>query len=463
MVMESKSLSLYELNSLVRNAVRGVFPDGVWVHAEISELRVGGGGHCYLELIEKNSAGKTFTAKARAVIWASAYRMLGDYFESVTSQTLKAGLKVQVFVHVDMHELYGYSLSVTDIEPAYTLGEQALLKKEILDRLEREGVIGLNKSLEPARLANRIAVISSATAAGFGDFREQLMNNPYGLGFYVELFQAVMQGDKVESSIISALDEIYARMDRFDLVVIIRGGGATADLMGFDKYELANHCAQFPLPILSGIGHERDDTVVDAVAYKRVKTPTAAAQWIVDRAYNELLALERLEHDLTACVRTGTDRERHRLDMLVSALPSAAARLMDSGRQGLTALGHRLALSCTECVSCREKRLDVLSSRLKVLSLAGFSAGGYRLREIEKDMVAETGRILLSEKKRMDVLQSRIDMSSPDKILKRGYALVKRDGKFVKSASALSEGIRLEIVMNDGAADVKVIGKSEKH
>ena len=426
--MEGKSLSLYELNSLVRNAVRGVFPDGVWVHAEISELRVGGGGHCYLELIEKDSAGKTFTAKARAVIWASAYRMLGDYFESVTSQTLKAGLKVQVFVHVDMHELYGYSLSVTDIEPAYTLGEQALLKKEILDRLEREGVIGLNKSLEPARLANRIAVISSATAAGFGDFREQLMNNPYGLGFYVELFQAVMQGDKVESSIISALDEIYARMDRFDLVVIIRGGGATADLMGFDKYELANHCAQFPLPILSGIGHERDDTVVDAVAYKRVKTPTAAAQWIVDRAYNELLTLERLEHDLT-----------------------------------LTALEHRLTLSCTECVSCREKRLDMLSSRLKVLSLAGFSAGGYRLREIEKDMVAEAGRILLSEKKRMDVLQSRIDMSSPDKILKRGYALVKRDGKFVKSASALSEGIRLEIVMNDGAADVKVIGKSEKH
>ena len=375
----------------------------------------------------------------------------------------RSGLKVQVFVHVDMHELYGYSLSVTDIEPAYTLGEQALLKKEILDRLEREGVIGLNKSLEPARLANRIAVISSATAAGFGDFREQLMNNPYGLGFYVELFQAVMQGDKVESSIISALDEIYARMDRFDLVVIIRGGGATADLMGFDKYELANHCAQFPLPILSGIGHERDDTVVDAVAYKRVKTPTAAAQWIVDRAYNELLTLERLEHDLTACVRTGIDKERHRLDMLVSALPSAAARLMENGRQGLTALEHRLVLSCTECVSCREKRLDMLSSRLKVLSLAGFSVGGYRLREIEKDMVAEAGRILLSEKKRMDVLQSRIDMSSPDKILKRGYALVKRDGKFVKSASALSEGIRLEIVMNDGAADVKVIGKSEKH
>ena len=264
---------------MVRRSLQTCFPDALWVQAELSDVRANASGHCYLEFVQKDASGNSLVAKARGIIWAGTFARLKPYFERETGQAFVSGIKVLVKVTVGFHELYGYSLTVTDIDPTYTLGDMARRRREILERLKQEGVLTLNKELELPELAQRIAVISSPTAAGYGDFCKQLRDNAFGFVFYPCLFPAVMQGDKVEASVISALNRIYEKFDRWDAVVIIRGGGATSDLSGFDTYDLAVNCAQFPLPVITGIGHERDDTVIDMVAHTRVKTPTAAAEF----------------------------------------------------------------------------------------------------------------------------------------------------------------------------------------
>ena len=279
------ALSLYELNNLVRSRLEHAFPEEYWVQAELSDVRSNATGHCYLELIEKDARGNNLIARARAMIWNQVYRLLKPYFEQETGQAFVSGLKVLVKVTVGFHELYGYSLTILDIDPSYTLGDMARRRREILAKLEEEGVLTLNKELEMPLLPQRIAVISSATAAGYGDFCNQLAGNPYGYVFYPRLFPAMMQGERVEESIIGALNRIYSHAEAWDVVVIIRGGGATSDLSNFDSYLLAANCAQFPLPIITGIGHERDDTVIDAVAHTRVKTPTAAAEYLIARVH----------------------------------------------------------------------------------------------------------------------------------------------------------------------------------
>ena len=277
-----KPLSLYELNTLVRRAVERSLPEDYWLQAELSDVRTHSAGHCYVEFVQKDTRGNALLAKARGVIWANVYRLLRPYFERETGQTFAAGIKVLVQVKVEFHELYGYSLTITDIDPTYTVGDMARRRREILLRLEEEGVLTLNKELPMPVLPRRIAVISSPSAAGYGDFCSQLSANPYGFVYETKLFPAVMQGEQVESSVVAALNKINETFDCWDAVVIIRGGGAVSDLAGFDTYWLAYNCAQFPLPIITGIGHERDDTVLDLVAHTRVKTPTAAAEFLIN-------------------------------------------------------------------------------------------------------------------------------------------------------------------------------------
>ena len=277
------SLSLLELNSLVRRSLEQCLPDEYWIQAELSDVRSNTTGHCYLEFVQKDPRSNNLVAKARGMIWNNIYRLLKPYFEESTGQLFTSGIKVLVKVTVQFHELYGYSLTVLDIDPAYTLGDMARRRREIL-----------NKELEMPVLPQRVAVISSATAAGYGDFCHQLQHNPGGFYFYTELFPALMQGNQVEESVLVALDRINARINEFDVVVIIRGGGATSDLSGFDTYLLAAACAQFPLPIITGIGHERDDTVLDSVAHTRVKTPTAAAELLIHQVTEVAEHLEEL-------------------------------------------------------------------------------------------------------------------------------------------------------------------------
>jgi exodeoxyribonuclease VII large subunit len=280
--MEKETYTLSELTRFINQVIKVNFEKPIWIKAEISEFREASNGHCYVEFIEKDTHTDTLIAKIKGNIWVNTYRMLKPYFESSTGQTLRSGIKVLVAVTVDFHDVYGLSLNIRDIDPTYTLGELAKRRQEIIRQLEADGVMDMNKALEIATLPNRIAIISSSTAAGYDDFCNQIDNNPAGFVLYKKLFPAIMQGDQAANSIIEALDKIYEHASLFDVVVIIRGGGATTDLACFDSYELALNCAQFPLPIIAGIGHQRDLSIVDMVAHTSVKTPTAAAALLIE-------------------------------------------------------------------------------------------------------------------------------------------------------------------------------------
>ncbi len=390
-----EALSLYDLNALVRRSLEQCLPDEYWVQAELSDVRTNSTGHCYLEFIQKDPRSNNLIAKARGTIWANVYRLLKPYFEESTGQAFVSGIKVLVQVTVSFHELYGYSLTVQDIDPTYTLGDMARRRREILKQLEEEGVLTLNKELEMPVLPQRIAVVSSPTAAGYGDFCHQLKNNPRGFFFHTELFPALMQGDRVEESVLSALDAILNRQEDFDAVVIIRGGGATSDLSGFDTYLLAAACAQFPLPIITGIGHERDDTVLDSVAHTRVKTPTAAAEYLIncmDLAADEL---EVLISQLHESVRSRLTEEHRKLISYRNRIPSAVVRRVS------------------------DAKLALLTTR--------------------KDISLAVQTSLSRQRHRLELLQQRLADASPEKILARGYSITLKDGKVVKNAAMLNE------------------------
>ncbi len=407
--MEEQALSLYELNGLVKRTIRDRMSETYWVQAELSDVRSNYSGHCYLEFIQKDASGNNLIAKARGTIWSNIYKMLKPYFEQETGQAFASGIKVLVRVSVDFHELYGYSLTVLDIDPTYTVGDMERKRREILRLLEEEGVIDLNKELEMPVLPQRIAVISSATAAGYGDFCNQLSNNPRGYGFYTELFPAIMQGERVEESIIAALDAIYARLEAFDVVVIIRGGGATSDLSGFDTYELAANCAQFPLPIITGIGHERDDTVIDLIAHTRVKTPTAAAAFLVACMDQVADRLDNLSFRLQQGVRNRLLWEHRRIEGLKQRIPSSAYKRISDAKYGLLAAN--------------------------------------------RDLQMATRQFLSMKKHRLELLQQRLNDALPEKQLARGYSITLKNGKAVKDASALKEGDTLVTLLYKGKVE----------
>ena len=310
--MPENHLTLFELNGLIKGSIKQAFPDAFWMVAEISELKVNSNGHCYLELVEKDTESETMKARARATIWSSVFRMIRPYFETTVRTALSPGLKIMVKASVEFHELYGLSLNITDIEPAYTLGEMAKQKQDVIDRLIREGVFDLNKQQELPRLPRKIAVISSRTAAGYGDFHDQLLHNPYGYKFYVRLFPAIMQGEEAEESIVTAMEKVFRYEDFFDALVIIRGGGSQSDLSCFNGYWLASNIAQFSLPVLTGIGHEQDETVADMVAHTRLKTPTAVAEFLLAKFQEEdsflfELSGRLLKLHVTSCMSRKTD------------------------------------------------------------------------------------------------------------------------------------------------------------
>lgn len=432
--MENQPLSLFELNALVRKSVKLCLPDEYWVQAELSDVRTNYSRHCYLEFVQKDSRGNSLVAKARGMIWSNIYGMLKPYFERETGQAFTSGIKVLVKVTVDFHELYGYSLTVVDIDPAYTLGDMARRRKEIIRRLEEEGVLTLNKELEMPLLPQRVAVISSATAAGYGDFCNQLLNNSDGLVFYPHLFAAVMQGDKVEASVIAALNAIYKEVDRWDVVVIIRGGGATSDLSGFDTYDLAANCAQFPLPIITGIGHERDDTVIDMVSHTRVKTPTAAAEFLINRMRETASDLERYISYFHQTIPERIAHSKERLEQWVARIPSRVQMRLQHER-------------------FRQERMAV---RMNTAWQTRFLREEYRLR-LEQRLATAIEARLQRERHRLQLAQSQVEAASPELLLKRGYSLTLKDGKAVTDASALHPGDVLTTRVAKGEFKSKVL------
>ena len=321
-------LSLYSLNSMVRAAIADGMPSQYWVAGELSEVRETVAGHCYIELVQRDESVGVIVAKARGTVWSRVYSLLKPYFLEQTGRAFSAGIKVLLLVKVVFHELYGYSLDVCNIEPSFTVGDIERKRRMILKRLTDEGVIGLNKELLFPVLPQRVAVISSSAAAGYGDFCDQLNANGYGFTFYTGLFPAPMQGNGVEQGIIDALDRIAENLDFWDVVVIIRGGGATSELGCFDTYELANNCAQFPLPVITGIGHRRDESILDIVAHTSVKTPTAAAELLIHSMLAQAQRLAGLQHGVVSAVRGAVDAAKHCLVSLVQRVPVATALYM---------------------------------------------------------------------------------------------------------------------------------------
>lgn len=414
------ALTLYELNNRVRLALSHSMLDEYWVQAELSDVRTNSTGHCYVEFVQKDVRSNALVAKARGTIWSQVFRLLRPYFERETGQMFSAGIKVLVLVRVEFHELYGYSLTVVDIDPSYTVGDMVRRRREIIRQLEEEGVLTLNQELPISSVPQRIAVISSSTAAGYGDFCNQLQSNPYGLLFYPTLFPAIMQGDRVEESILAAFDRIHATIDEWDVVVIIRGGGAVSDLSGFDTYLLAAACAQFPVPVITGIGHERDDTVLDMVAHTRVKTPTAAAEYLVNRVHEAALSLEAKADYINAYVHQRLQDELHRLEDLSRRLPAA------------------LKLYCVN----EQHRIEQLCQR----------------RQLAVHL------LLQKATHRLQLMEQRVSGCDYHRLLSRGFSLAFKDGCVVTDASSLSLGDSLLVRFGKGEvlSQVVSVNNSEK-
>ncbi|MBO7610000.1 MAG: exodeoxyribonuclease VII large subunit [Muribaculaceae bacterium] len=390
---------------------------GQWVKAETSDVQVRR-GHCYMELIEKNPDNGMTIAKVQAVVWANVFASLNAQFMNVTGQSFASGMKVLVKVSANFHEQYGLKLIISDINPEFTLGDMARQRREIIERLTREGVIDMNKTLSWPIVPQRIAIVSAKGAAGYGDFMNQLENNPYGIKFYPCLFTAMMQGVNTRPSVLAALARINEHIDLFDCVVIIRGGGSTSDLNSFDDYDLAATIAQFPIPVIVGIGHERDITVLDYVAAMRVKTPTAAAEFLIQRGSDALSNLNELSNSIVSTARDIVARSREQLTYYTSIIPTTARRIIDTNRLRLNNYKQTIPLSVGNRLGTEHTRLS------------------HRIDNI-KDAV---DRLMMRERMRIEALTDKLTLLSPRNILNRGYSLTILNGKYISNAAQLQPG-----------------------
>lgn len=427
------AMSLSEYAAVLGNVIRTTHElQGAWVVAELSDVRYSG-GHCYMELIEKTPAGQT-VAKLRANIWASTVQVIRNKFFRATGRDIITGLKVMVKGSVGHHPVYGLSFNIVDINPSYTLGDMERLRREILMRLQKEGVLDLNKGEVMPPVPQRIAVISAEGAAGYGDFINQLNNNPDGFIFYPFLFPAVMQGDKTSSSVREALDMIEQTIDLWDCVAIVRGGGATTDLNGFDDYDLAYRVATFPLPIVVGIGHERDRTVLDEIAHTRMKTPTAVAAFFVDRLRGFYSNISQMIDMITRYSQDRLAGEFRRLDNATAMIPALAEARLASARGKLDREMARLPVLVESRLTRARGKLDTLGH------LTSIAADG----------------VIKRNKAKLDSLEGMVGVLSPENTLRRGYSITRINGKALTDASGVKPGDVIETSLRDGVIKSEV-------
>jgi len=435
--MSEKRLSLLELNSLVRELIEMEMPNEYWVEAELSECRESR-GHCYMELIQRDERSATPVARASAKCWASKWMLVRAHFERTTGQQLRAGMKVLLSVYAQFHEAYGFSWIVTDIDPNYTLGDQARRRQEIIRQLKDEGVFDLQRELHLPMFCLNIAVISSQTAAGYGDFAAQLADAPFA--FRTQLFAATMQGEGVEQSIIAALERIYNAQctmhnAQFDCVVIIRGGGATSDMSGFDTLALAENVANFPIPIITGIGHDRDESILDMVSHQRVKTPTAAAAFLIDHAQTVLDSLNDAQNRIS----------RHALQ-----------RMLTLNAQ-LTALNTQIANVFSVVKTRQDARLNQMYSRIAHRAQQRLVTRQSSLTALSDRIPMLLDRRLQAEKHRLELLTEKVKTLDPALLLKRGYSITMKDGHAVRDPKDLRPGDQIETRLEKGTFKSTVI------
>ncbi|MDD2798296.1 MAG: exodeoxyribonuclease VII large subunit [Bacteroidales bacterium] len=422
------ALSLYELNSLVKVALKECFPDKYWVRAELSEVRTTGVGHCYVEFVEKESRNGNIVAKMRGNIWATTFKLLRPYFEEETGQPFGSGLKVLVQVSIDFHELYGPSLTVTDIDPTFTIGDMLRQRLEIIKRLKEEGIFDQNKQHSFPILPQRLAIISSATAAGYDDLTNQLRTNSGKYAFSMTLFPALMQGEQAESTILKALNAIDKRKEEFDVVVIIRGGGAVSDLSCFDSYALAKRCATFSLPIITGIGHERDESILDLVAHTRMKTPTAAAEHLISCLENLENYLFEIQYKIIEKTKWMIENEKNRAASLTYQLSNRTNILLNNESNRIINTSHLLK---------NEIRNTITSQNIK-------------LKEWQFILKSAFKQNIQNEKGKLAFFEQTILLSSPETMLKKGFSLTLKNGKVVRSATELQTGEKITTFFADG-------------
>lgn len=412
--MQDNRLTLRQLNLMVKDAIEMQLPDEYWVEAELAECRERG-GHCYLELIEKEDNTNTPVAKASAKCWRQTWQIIQPYFERTTGQPLRTGMKVLLKVYAQFHEAYGFSWIVTDIDPTYTLGDMARKRQEIIRQLKEEGVFDLQRELCIPLFAKRIAVISAAEAAGYGDFCRQLEDNEYGFKFEITLFPAIMQGEQIESSVVAALNKIYPSIYGFDVVVIIRGGGATSDLSGFDTLALAENVAQFPIPVITGIGHDRDESILDMVANTHVKTPTAAAALLIDNLRQVLERINEAQQRITLAIHQRIANQKSRLSNLQTLIPALVQRTLSNAKH----------------------RIELLENRLP----------------------AATERIITNQKHKLSQIELMLQSYDPQLLLKRGYSITLMNGRAVRDPKELKAGDEIETRIEKGT--IRSVVKSE--
>jgi len=455
--MTEERITLLELNQQVRDGIKRHLPDNYWVIAEISEIKINRRGHCYLDLIEKDELAEKILAKARAIIWANHFRMLQPYFKTTTGKDLTAGLKILINVSVEFHELYGYSLFVWDIEPSYTLGELARQKIETIKRLEEEGIYNMNKELPFPTVPQKIAVISSQNAAGYNDFMEQLSNNPYGYVFYPKLFPAFMQGDEVKSSIIHCLEKIYEQEDFFDVVAIIRGGGAQSDLSYFDQYELAANIAQFPLPVITGIGHEKDESVVDMIAHTKLKTPTAVADFLVSMTYEFEQDLFRQRDQFINLVNNYLHKRRQYLDQTSYKIVPLAKNTIDKARGNITLRYQRLQHAYKILLRNRHHELMTHRHKISNLSFSLVKQEKYEISIKQQKLKKSVRKYVIDKKQHIDNLEKAISYLNPENVLKRGFSITQKEGKVIKDKASLEKGDVITTSFYIGKIDSRII------
>lgn len=417
-------LSLFELNKLLQETISRQMESSYWVVAEIGEMRLTQKGHCYLELVEKDD--QRMLAKMRATLWSYNYRRLSGWFGAITGESLRAGMKVLCQVEYNFHQVYGLSLNIKDIDANFTLGERARKKQEVLSQLADEGVLEMNKSLPLPLVPQRVAVISSPTAAGLGDFMDQLENNRYGYQFHIKLFKALMQGDQAADSITQAMVAAYDQQEEqgeaFDILVIIRGGGAQVDLDCFDSYEVGAHIAQFPIPVVTGIGHERDETVADLVAHTRMKTPTAVAEFLISGVNSFEEKLEGLWRRMTQVGKHIVSARSYEMDSLVQQLRFAVFKNLQTERDRLQQLEQRMNYSSRRTLEESEEVISQLKRKLKT----------------------ETTKLLRRQNEKLAQVERYVRVADPEQILKKGFSYTTINGRLLTRDLTLKVGDKIE-------------------
>lgn len=420
------TITLQEFNNRIKRLLADPSVMNCWVVAETTDVRIN--QHCYLQLLEKNPKTGATVAKIKAIIWGNQFRFLNAQFKQVTGRDIGNDMKIMVCLSVNYSPQYGLTVVINDINPEFTLGDMERQRQEILNRLTQEGIIGQNKTVPVPPVLQRIAIVSAAGAAGYGDFMKQLTDNKYGVCFYPCLFQATMQGVKTVPTVLAALDKVEQNQHLFDCVVIIRGGGGTEELNSFDNYDLARRVATFPLPVIVGIGHERDITVLDYVAGIRVKTPTAAAEHIILQAANALAHIGDLSNQVVSIARDYIARAKEQLSYYAGNLPIMAQRIIDTNTLRLQNFIQNIPLHV-------QRRIEGENAQLA------------RQKDAIKNAVAQ---VKMKETMRLEALGDKIELLSPRKVMARGYTLTTCEGKIMTDAAQLEAGKLVTIHFRDG-------------